>query len=103
MALSPFTQTKTQNPEISNLQGVLSRVFQGILGVRIIDGRLIEDVQVTFAGTRINHKLGRKIKGWQLVDKDADESVWRINSSTRPESEITLQATGTTNVTLWVF
>lgn len=49
----------------------------------------------------INHGLGRTLVGWLLTDNTANAVVWRtspINSQT-----ITLEASATTTISLWVF
>ena len=67
---------------------------------QILNGVLLKDVAVTSSSTTISHMLSRTPQGWIVVDKDANEDVWRVSWNTR---QIVLDATGNVTVALWVF
>ena len=38
----------------------------------------VQDVTVTTSATKVKHKLGRPMTGWQIIDTNADARVWRV-------------------------
>lgn len=72
----------------------------------ILAGRLIERVpggplvNIGTGDTLIAHLLGRLPRGWIVTDRDADARIWRIRADTR---YLTLRASVSVNVALWVF
>lgn len=75
----------------------------------IIAGRLIEGVELANAVTRkINHGLGRKIRGWIIADTVGATATGRIQRVTGADLDLQLwlQANGhgaTITVSLWAF
>lgn len=55
---------------------------------------------VSTSAAAISHNLGRTPSGWLLAGVDADVRVWSTGSTS---SAVTLQASGTANVSIWVF
>lgn len=67
----------------------------------LLDGHQLDDVDVATSATEIKHLLGRKPKGFVVVDKDADARVWR--SATSTSTLLTLRASAAVTVSLWVY
>lgn len=103
MALPVFRKIRTQVRDLIQLQDAVAAVFLPLLKVSILDGRLIEDIEVTTSQVVVNHGLGRELRGWILVDKNANARVWRVNSTTNPTRELHLDSGATVTVSLWVF
>lgn len=75
-----------------------------ISSIEIIDGQLLEAVELTTSGQRISHRLGRKARGFFLVDSSADVRVFRDSTlSVDSTLYLPLQASSACTVTLWVF
>lgn len=68
----------------------------------LISGRLISDVVLGATAVNIAHKLGRELQGWIVVDKNAQQDIWR-SSTALPKTFLTLTAAGTVTASLWVF
>lgn len=98
-----FRAIRTTVRDIQKLQDTLSRVFNGIQSKAILDGRLINDVSLVSSGaTEVSHGLGKPIRGWVLVEKDANANVYSSASST-PNSTLVLNTSADVTVSLWVF
>lgn len=102
--ITPFRRVRSQDSLIRSLQDAVGFVLQDIVSKDILDGQILSDVELTTAPKYIDHGLGREIRGYIVVMKDADESVWdnqKINQT--PQSNVLLIASGAVTVTLWVF
>lgn len=98
--IQPFRKIRTQDKELTQLQNSLARIFLDLLGLEILNGRLIEDVEVTTSTATVNHGLNRELKGWIVVKKNADRRVWQTDITS---TTLTLDASATVTVSLWVF
>lgn len=101
--IQPFGRIRTENKELIALQNSLARIFNELLKPEVLAGRLITGVSLSTETTTVSHGLGRELRGWHVVDKNDDESIWRVNATTRPARELQLKASGTVSVNLWVF
>lgn len=68
--------------------------------VSLVDGRLVENFEITTSGVSVEHKLGREPKGWIVVRKTADVRVWETDKSS---TNLDLDASGTATISIWVF
>lgn len=103
MPIRPFKSLDTTNAaDLNRIQTNIGMFSSGIVGIPILDGNLIEDVVLGSTETKVNHKLGRRYRGWVIVDKSANQSVWAATSAIS-ERYLSLTASGTVTVSLWVF
>lgn len=80
------------------------RVFQGIAKQPLTDARLIKDVAIGTASTKVAHGLGRIPSGWLVVDTTADSRVFRDATATSElNSFLHLRATTAGTFTILVF
>lgn len=105
MVVRSFERVSISNPEIQNFQYRLEETLRPITDSSIIDGRIILDVDLASGtSTKIAHKLGRKLKGWIVVGKDAAQHVYDENSGESDlDTFLHLTAGGTVTVSIWVF
>lgn len=105
MALKAFRRVRTDREDVKQLQDAVANTFQTILGRQIIDGLLLEDVElVTGSIQTVEHKLGRKLAGYIVVKRDAEATVWDSQAaSTLPEKTLSLNVSANVTVSLWVF
>lgn len=82
---------------LDHLGSALANVQRSV----VVDGNLLEGVALSTTDTEVHHGLGRKPRGWVVVDQDADARVWRSVAST--SSTLTLQASASVTINLWVF
>lgn len=80
------------------------RVFQGLAKHPLTDARLIKDVAIGTASTKVAHGLGRIPTGWLVVDRTADTRVFRDATATTERSTfLHLRASAAGTFTLIVF
>ncbi len=83
-----------------SVQSNIEKSLSPLSRLEIVNGNLIT-VAVTTADKQVEHLLGRLPIGWIVVGKDANANVWQTAAFN--DSYITLQASTTVNLTLWVF
>jgi hypothetical protein len=88
--------------ELDRVQSNVELFAGSLQNIPLLNGRLVTDVALTTSETLIEHKLGRAIRGWIIVDKNASQDVYR-SSEDLPERFLPLTAAGTVTVDLWVF
>lgn len=76
--------------------------LRALRDVEIVDGRLIENVSVSTSPTNISHRLGRDWKGYIVTAASASVNVYHTTTTNR-DSVLTLTASGSATVSLWVF
>ena len=104
--ISPYVRNTTDNESIESVQNSLENSFRSVEACPLLDGHLLEGIELIQGDNEIDHKLGRALKGWILtrqdfdtiiIDKQVDnenaDSILILNSSTA----------GTATVDLWVF
>ncbi len=70
----------------------------------VLDGILIEDISLSSASTNtINHKLGRKLRGWTITRIQANANVWESATQTLPASNLELEVSANCTVSIYVF
>ncbi len=82
------------------IQEAVAASINPVIRQPIVDGVLIEGITITTAGLAVSHLLGRQPRGWFVVDKTTDANVWRTAWDSRL---LTLDASATTVVSLWIF
>lgn len=93
-----------QNLTLPQMQSTWAAALNPILTNPIVNGRLIEGVELINGTTVINHGLGRNLRGWIIVSIDAAATVYD-NQATNQMSQLTLSLTSSAaaNCNLWVF
>lgn len=95
-------------PQIRDYENLFERDTRGALvelnSRPFLDGRLVEDVDLTTSQTKVAHGLGRIPKGWVVVDKTGNVDVWRDTTGTsQRKTFLYLKADAAVTVSLWVF
>lgn len=97
-----MAKLRLPNDTVGDHQRATREAVKGINESIFFDGRLIEDVDLTTTAVDVEHGLGRTVRGFIIVNKDANADVWRTDSSNESKF-IKLDASGTVTVSLWVF
>ena len=90
-----FKSKNSSSPEYDRLLDILAQN-------PLLQGRLIEDVELDSTAVLVPHKLNRAYRGWIITDIDADVNVYNADTPLF-ESYIALVASGPCVVSLWVF
>ncbi len=98
----PFQKIKSPTTDLNKVQTNIALFSESLVNIPFLDGVLLEDLVLTTAEQKISHKLGRAYRGWILVRKNAAQDLYE-SSVTFPNQFISLTATGTVTVSLWVF
>lgn len=88
----------------TQLQTNVEQAIAEVIRSPLLNGRLIEKVALTTDVTKVQHKLGRAIRGY-IVVRNSTGAVLTDNLSTEtsPELYLPLLADKATEVYLWVF
>lgn len=91
----------TQKVPIALMQTQWASQINPIINNALVQGQILTDISLANGVTTINHKLGRKMIGWYIVDITGAATVYR----SQPLNALTLTLTSNAAVTvaLWVF
>lgn len=95
-----FPKVHMGTQESNRLQTNIQDAITAVLRCPILDGRLIESVALAIGDTKLEHKLGRKIKGYFIAKKSAPADIYL---SFDDDLFFTLNASAGTTVSVWVF
>jgi hypothetical protein len=89
----------------NNAQDHVESVINPVLAAAIIDGIILEDIDlVSGSFTSIEHKLGRKPRGYLVIRKSAAQTVYEeVGDYDSRKLFLKLRASGSVTVNLWVF
>jgi len=101
MARYTFSRVSTKDPTVFMLQSAIETAFRSLDTIPILDGELIEGIEVSTSERRFHHTLKRKPKGFIVVDVDNNCLVYRSSEST--QRYLYLKGSRVANISLWVF
>ena len=94
---------KSTDRVLNQYQDSSASSIDSIIKTPILDGTLITGIELASGvTTAIEHKLNRTIRGWIIVDKDANCNIFSPNTTLR-DKIISLQANANVTISLWVF
>jgi len=86
------------------LQTTWSTQLNPLLAAPFSNGILLERVSLASGANVINHKLGRKLKGWLITRIRASATVYDTqDSNQRPELTLNLTSSASATVDIFVF
>ena len=104
MTVRKYERVPTNDATLNRVQERLESAFVPISRCSLINGRLIEDLDLSTTTLNIPHGLGRPYQGYLVADLNADARVYRDTSSTSDPSQfLPLRASGTVTAKVWVF
>lgn len=92
---------KNEDEAFQLLQTKWKSILDPLLKNPLVDGLLLNGLDITSGTTVINHRLGRKMQGWFVVDTDAGTDIYR--SAPFNDKTLTLTSGTACVVSLWVF
>ena len=102
--MASYLRYRTDNADLEQVQDAVQKKFGELDEISVLNGKLIEDLNLSTATLDIPHKLGRKYRGYFIADLTADVRVYRDTASTKDPSVILpLKASGTATAKVWVF
>lgn len=98
---------KVQITDLGAVERALDAVEKSlgsVAAVPVLNGNVVEVTFDASGSQRLEHKLGRKLIGWQVIGKNAAADIWDSQATElKPELFLTLNASGAVTVKLWVF
>ena len=96
---------KIAGDDISNRsQDNTDTVLRPIVNSAIIDGVLLNDIELTYGANTIEHKLGRKLLGYIVVRKNNDAVISDAQDTNKLSSKnLILYSDTLVTVSLWCF
>lgn len=98
-------KVRTTIEDLRIFQDAVGLVLQSVVTRPILDGVMIEEISLV--GTvpqAIDHKLGRKVRGWIVVRKSATADIWDLqDTNVTPTRSLILEASADVTISVWVF
>lgn len=102
MATLPIFQT-TDKP-LSLLQTSWKAILAPFLRNSLLQGQLLNNVELLNGTNIINHRLGRPLQGWIIVGQNASAIVYDAQASnSQPSLTVILISNANVTVNLYVF
>jgi hypothetical protein len=105
MAVQQLPQFQgADDPILQLLQNSWAQALNPVLRNPLIQGRLMEGVQLQVGDNTLDHLLGRKLQGWMITRIDAAAQVYdKQATNQRPQLTLVLNSNAAAVVSLWVF
>jgi nitrate/nitrite-specific signal transduction histidine kinase len=107
MALTPRRVHPKANYEqrvVNTIQDNLAGPLRELASKPHNDSQLIENINLILGTTLVQHKLGRKVRGFYVVDQNASATIFRDTASTADLTKyLPLTSSAITRVCLVVF
>lgn len=97
-----FKKAYTTDKDLNSVQENVEEVVAPLLKNPLLDGQILSNISLTTGSNSVSHKLGRKLQGWLIVDKDANSNIYRETSPT-PTLTLVLNSSANVTVSLYVF
>jgi len=103
--IKQFTNMReTYAKDFIALQDKLQEVLDQFTDNPISDNFIIEDIDVDTTTVLVEHRLGRAVRGWYIIDSDAASAVFRDTSSEAdPILFLALKAFSAATISIVVF
>lgn len=102
--LPKFQVINTSTPDLSTVQQNLIRTLNPIFNTPTLGGNLLVQQSLTLGANTINHGLGRKLNGWQIVRQRAQADIWDSqDTNATPTLTLALNTTAALVVDIYVF
>lgn len=100
-----FRKIYTEDLLQQRLQDSVASSFQYFEKLPQLDSVIVENVVLTSGvDNQVEHKLNRKIVGWQIIRKNANADVWESSTANNiPSSVIILRSSATVTVSFIFF
>ena len=105
--ITPYVRNTTDDDNIESVQNSLENSFRSIQACPLLDGHLLEGIELANGDNSISHKLGRRLKGWIITRHRETPSniIDRQKTNTTTDRTLLLNSSlvGTVTVDIWVF
>lgn len=104
-SIKAYKKIRSDRQDLNQVQDRISDVFDDISSAEIINGVLLKSVSlVTGQENLVQHKLGRKFRGYLVIAKSDNSVIWDNNSTVNmPSKYVDLRCSANVVVDLWIF
>jgi hypothetical protein len=95
-----FSKVYEGSQESQRLQTNIQSALTSILRNPLLDGRLVEDVELVTGSNKLEHKLERAVRGYILVRQNAAANLYEVSSD---DLFITLSSSADVTASIWIF
>lgn len=99
MAIKAFKVQHFSDTDLALLNSALREWTAQFQEIPFLQGRSFTQ-PITTAGINLVHNLNRVPNGWIILGKDANVDIWETGKSS---TTLSLDASGSTNFSIWVF
>ena len=99
MALPTY---QTSNVTLNIIQSNWATLLNPLLDQAITQGQILENVDLVTGANTVNHRLGRKLRGWMIVRQRSSASIYDTQD-TNPTPSVTLRLDSSANVKVDIF
>ena len=105
MSIKAFKKFNSTNRELNKIQDNIEQFASPIINAEIIDGIIVKEVNLLSASTvEVEHKLGRKPLGWQIIRQRASALIWDDqDNNNRPDRTLALKCSANVTVDIRIF
>lgn len=94
----------TEDRDTNMLQTTWASQLNPLLAAPFSSGILLEGIVLSSGANVVNHKLGRKLKGWVVTRLRASATIYDTqDTNQRPELTLNLTASAAVTVDIFVF
>lgn len=95
---------QSDNKDMSLMQTSWAGQLNPMLNNPLLNGSILSNVALVSGANAVNHKLGRKLQGWLVVRKRANQDIHDAQDTNQtPALTLALVAGGAVTVDLYVF
>lgn len=103
MSIKALKTIKPEGYELTSIQRNMKEFTKQLEVNPLLGGILLENITLTTGNNTVNHKLGRNIRGWIVVDKSAASDIYKVGTQPAPSRNIVLNSSAPVTVSLYVF
>jgi hypothetical protein len=93
-----------QQQTFPQLQTKWASILNPVVSNLLVQGHILQNIDLIDGTTVVNHGLGRKLLGWFIVGINGAATVYDSQASNQmPELTLTLISNTAVTVSLWVF
>lgn len=89
------------NSANNRFQNNIIKSLQPITSNPLVQGIILQDIQLVAGSNTVNHKLNRVMQGWSIVDIQAAATIYRTEAFNA--TSLTLNVSASCTVNLYVF
>lgn len=93
-----------QKLDLPKMQTAWASQLNPVIANALLQGQMLQGVNLINGTTQVNHGLGRKLVGWFPVGQNAQANLWDSQATNNtPQLTLIINSNAAVTVSLWVF